>query len=49
MHFSETTANNIRRKGKPNPDQKFFYLAATVFAEADGAKFQIAGACAYVH
>lgn len=21
LHFSETTANNMRKKGKPNPDQ----------------------------
>lgn len=23
LHFSETTANNMRKKGKPNPDQRF--------------------------
>lgn len=22
LHFSETTANNMRKKGKPNPDQR---------------------------
>ena len=26
LHFSETTANNMRKKGKPNPDQRFFCL-----------------------
>lgn len=23
LHFSETTANNMRKKGKPNPDQRY--------------------------
>ncbi len=23
LHFNETTANNMRKKGKPNPDQRF--------------------------
>lgn len=23
LHFSETTANNMRKKGKPNPDQRW--------------------------
>lgn len=26
LHFSETTANNMRKKGKPNPDQRYFIL-----------------------
>lgn len=25
LHFSETTANNMRKKGKPNPDQRFVF------------------------
>lgn len=25
LHFSETTANNMRKKGKPNPDQRYCY------------------------
>ncbi|KAK2102258.1 hypothetical protein P7K49_019925 [Saguinus oedipus] len=24
LHFSETTANNMRKKGKPNPDQRYW-------------------------
>ncbi|XP_018420670.1 PREDICTED: myelin regulatory factor [Nanorana parkeri] len=28
LHFSETTANNMRKKGKPNPDQRYFLLAS---------------------
>lgn len=23
LHFSETAANNMRKKGKPNPDQRY--------------------------
>ncbi|XP_078272792.1 myelin regulatory factor-like protein [Rhinoraja longicauda] len=26
LHFGETTANNMRKKGKPNPDQRYFML-----------------------
>ena len=26
LHFTETTANNMRKKGKPNPGQKYFQL-----------------------
>ena len=26
LHFAETTANNMRKKGKPNPAQKYFRL-----------------------
>ncbi|CAL9682674.1 unnamed protein product [Knipowitschia caucasica] len=32
LHFSETTANNIRKKGKPNPDQRYFQLVVGVYA-----------------
>ena len=24
LHFSETTAYNMRKKGKPNPDQRYW-------------------------
>ncbi|KAF2887607.1 hypothetical protein ILUMI_18566, partial [Ignelater luminosus] len=24
LHFSETTSNNMRKKGKPNPEQRYF-------------------------
>ena len=26
LHFAETTSNNMRKKGKPNPAQKYFQL-----------------------
>ncbi|XP_032894275.1 myelin regulatory factor-like protein [Amblyraja radiata] len=26
LHFGETTANNMRKKGKPNPEQRYFML-----------------------
>lgn len=41
LHFSETTANNMRKKGKPNPDQKFFRLVVALYAnvaEQDGRR-----------
>jgi hypothetical protein len=43
LHFSETTANNIRRKGKPNPDQRYFWLVVSVAVEINGALFQVLG------
>ncbi|KAI6233671.1 Myelin regulatory factor [Aphelenchoides fujianensis] len=33
LHFSETTMNNHRKNGRPNPDQKFFYLVVKLLAE----------------
>jgi hypothetical protein len=32
LHFAETTSNNMRKKGKPNPAQKYFQLAVNHFA-----------------
>ncbi|KAM6287561.1 myelin regulatory factor-like protein [Spheniscus humboldti] len=32
LHFSETTANNMRKKGKPNPDQRYFMLVVGLYA-----------------
>ncbi|XP_026676143.1 myelin regulatory factor-like [Diaphorina citri] len=32
LHFSETTSNNMRKKGKPNPDQRYFYLVVGLHA-----------------
>lgn len=26
LHFSETTSNNMRKKGKPNPEQRYFQV-----------------------
>lgn len=36
LHFSETTANNMRKKGKPNPDQRYFQLVVGLFAAVEG-------------
>lgn len=35
LHFSETTGNNMRKKGKPNPDQRFFVLLIEFHAVVD--------------
>ncbi|XP_068023542.1 LOW QUALITY PROTEIN: myelin regulatory factor-like protein [Melanerpes formicivorus] len=32
LHFSETTANNMRKRGKPNPDQRYFMLVVGLYA-----------------
>ncbi|XP_036432945.1 myelin regulatory factor-like protein isoform X2 [Colossoma macropomum] len=31
LHFSETTANNMRKKGKPNPDQRYFLMVVGLY------------------
>jgi hypothetical protein len=37
LHFSETTANNMRKKGKPNTDQRYFSLVVGLHAQtSDG-------------
>ncbi|XP_055942311.1 myelin regulatory factor-like isoform X1 [Argiope bruennichi] len=36
LHFSETTSNNMRKKGKPNPDQRFFFLVVSLCAHVSG-------------
>eukprot|EP00041_Stephanoeca_diplocostata_P024651 m.631042 g.631042 ORF g.631042 m.631042 type:complete len:523 (-) comp22570_c0_seq1:395-1963(-) len=33
LHFTETTANNMRKRGKPNPEQKYFCLVVEVRAK----------------
>ncbi len=30
LHFCETTTNNMRKKGKPNPDQRYFQLVVAL-------------------
>lgn len=35
LHFTETTSNNMRKRGKPNPDQRYFALVCTVVAVVD--------------
>ncbi|XP_049616293.1 myelin regulatory factor-like protein isoform X2 [Syngnathus scovelli] len=32
LHFSETTANNMRKKGRPNPDQRYFRMVVGLYA-----------------
>ncbi|KAJ8373772.1 hypothetical protein SKAU_G00043520 [Synaphobranchus kaupii] len=39
LHFSETTANNMRKKGKPNPDQRYFMLVVGLYASAEEQNF----------
>eukprot|EP00041_Stephanoeca_diplocostata_P035236 m.1234134 g.1234134 ORF g.1234134 m.1234134 type:complete len:590 (+) comp24664_c0_seq10:540-2309(+) len=43
LHFKEPTGNNMRRRGLPNPDQKYFHLVATLHAfDAEGFKYSVA-------
>ncbi|XP_034019074.1 myelin regulatory factor-like protein [Thalassophryne amazonica] len=32
LHFSEVTNNNMRKKGKPNPDQRYFQMVVGLYA-----------------
>jgi len=42
LHFSETTSNNMRKKGKPNPDQRYFYLVVGLHAHcADSNNYPV--------
>lgn len=46
LHFSETTSNNMRKKGKPNPDQRYFYLVVGLHAHCnDDNDYQIISHC----
>ncbi|XP_057179536.1 myelin regulatory factor-like protein isoform X2 [Triplophysa rosa] len=38
LHFSETTANNMRKKGKPNPDQRYFMMVVGLYATVSEEK-----------
>uniref|UniRef100_K7GBL1 Myelin regulatory factor n=1 Tax=Pelodiscus sinensis TaxID=13735 RepID=K7GBL1_PELSI len=42
LHFSETTANNMRKKGKPNPDQRYFMLVVALQAHAQNQTYTLA-------
>lgn len=42
LHFSETTANNIRKKGKPNPDQRYFQMVVGLYAVVKEEAFLLA-------
>ena len=41
LHFSETTSNNMRKKGKPNPDQRYFHLVVTLAAHVQDQVYHI--------
>ncbi|XP_070557133.1 myelin regulatory factor-like isoform X1 [Ptychodera flava] len=41
LHFSETTSNNMRKKGKPNPDQRYFMLVVGLHVHSGGESYQI--------
>ncbi|KAF7654222.1 hypothetical protein LDENG_00072260 [Lucifuga dentata] len=42
LHFSETTANNMRKKGKPNPDQRYFMLVVALQAQSHNQSYTLA-------
>ncbi|XP_044305823.1 myelin regulatory factor-like protein [Varanus komodoensis] len=42
LHFGETTANNMRKKGKPNPDQRYFLLVAGLYAFSQDQSYLVA-------
>ncbi|XP_008399058.1 myelin regulatory factor-like protein isoform X1 [Poecilia reticulata] len=43
LHFSETTANNMRKKGKPNPDQRYFQMVVGLYAAVKDETFLLTG------
>ena len=47
LHFSETTLNNMRKKGKPNPEQKYFQLVVSLEAvvSVNGAVVEVPVCC----
>ncbi|XP_075946040.1 myelin regulatory factor [Anarhichas minor] len=42
LHFSETTANNMRKKGKPNPDQRYFMLVVALQVQSHSQSYTVA-------
>ena len=38
LHFCQPTSNNMRRKGLPNPDQRFFSLIAAIMVKTEDGK-----------
>ncbi|KAL5248655.1 hypothetical protein ACHWQZ_G017741 [Mnemiopsis leidyi] len=45
LHFSATTENNMRKKGKPNPNQRFFSLVVSLEAETTNGQKHCLAAC----
>lgn len=43
LHFSETTSNNMRKKGKPNPDQRYFLLVVSLHAHTGDKDYMLVG------
>ncbi|XP_046841087.1 myelin regulatory factor-like [Xenia sp. Carnegie-2017] len=41
LHFSETTSNNMRKKGKINPDQRYFQLVVDIRAYTNEGNYCI--------
>lgn len=41
LHFSETTSNNMRKKGRPNPEQRFFQLVVGLHAHTHSGNFPV--------
>ncbi|XP_077194924.1 myelin regulatory factor-like protein isoform X2 [Paroedura picta] len=41
LHFSETTANNMRKKGKPNPDQRYFKLVVGLYTVSQDQSYLV--------
>ncbi|XP_066148831.1 myelin regulatory factor-like protein isoform X1 [Euwallacea fornicatus] len=41
LHFSETTSNNMRKKGKPNPEQRYFQLVVGLHAHTSNGNFAV--------
>eukprot|EP00048_Salpingoeca_helianthica_P020850 m.247729 g.247729 ORF g.247729 m.247729 type:complete len:628 (-) comp53036_c0_seq1:387-2270(-) len=42
LHFTETTPNNMRKKGKLNPDQRYFALVVSLAARAGDGLYTLA-------
>uniref|UniRef100_W8ALK5 Myelin gene regulatory factor n=1 Tax=Ceratitis capitata TaxID=7213 RepID=W8ALK5_CERCA len=41
LHFSETTNNNMRKKGRPNPEQRYFQLVVGLHVHTISGNFPI--------
>lgn len=41
LHFSETTSNNMRKKGRPNPEQRYFRLVVALHAHTHTGDYPV--------
>lgn len=41
LHFSETTNNNMRKKGRPNPEQRYFQLVVSLHAHTQSSNYPV--------